>query len=76
MIPLRISNATTKMTGSTEDVRPLFVREVDGCFVSRWEPTPEELDILSVGGSVEVWVQGGQPPIYIGVAPLEEGIEE
>ena len=72
MIPLRISNATAKMFGGTDDVRPLFIRQVGGCFVSRWEPTPEELNILSSGGSVEVWVQGGQPPIYIGVAPLEE----
>jgi len=75
MTPLKISGATARLTGSSEEVRPLFVREVDGCLVSRWEPTQKELDILFDGGSVEVWVQGAaHPPLYIGVAPLEEGL--
>lgn len=73
MIPLRIEGATAKMVGSTEDVRPLFVREIEGCYVSKWEPTPDELDILNKGGAVEVWIKGMQPPIFIGAAPFYEG---
>ena len=75
MTPLKISGATARLAGGSEEVRPLFVRQVDDCLVSRWEPTQKELDTLFDGGSVEVWVQGNShPPLYIGVAPLEEGL--
>ena len=74
MIPLRIDGANRVFRappGST-NCRDLHVRfdASEGTCISRWEPTPEELEILKAGGSVELWVCGNQPPVYIGVAPL------
>lgn len=71
MIPLRIagSNCVLKPApGDEGSVRDLHVVIQDGCCVSRWEPTPDELVKLNAGGSVELWVSGRQPPVWIGVA--------
>jgi len=54
--------------GDEGSVRDLHVVITDGCCVSRWEPTPDELAKLNAGGSVELWVSGRQPPVWIGVA--------
>ena len=72
MIPLRIEGATLIMKapqGQEGEVRDLHVAQIDGCFVSRWEPTPSELQILLDGGSVELWVMGGQPPVMLVAKP-------
>ena len=75
MIPLRIAGATHVMNppGGKHDVRPLIVRQIEDCFVSRWEPTPGELAILNAGGSVELWVIGHQPPVALTAVPAEGG---
>jgi hypothetical protein len=68
VIPLRIEGATLCMKappGKEAEVRDLHVAVIDGCYVSRWEPTPNELEILNRGGSVELWVIGGQPPVSL-----------
>lgn len=54
-----------------DNCTPLYVKQVDECFVSRFEPTPEELAVLNAGGSVELWIVGCQPPIHIRSAPPE-----
>lgn len=72
MIPLRIEGATHIMKappGQEDTVRDLHVAVIDGCSVSRWEPTPDELATLNAGGSVELWVMGGQPPVMLTVRP-------
>lgn len=71
MIPLRIAGANVVYRGNGEDVRDLHVRVTEGHCVSRWEPTPSELAILNAGGSVELWVQGPQPPVMLQAAPME-----
>jgi len=58
MIPVRIDGANMVLQGNGTDVRDLHVLQTEGCFVSRWEPTPKELEILHDGGTVELWVQG------------------
>jgi hypothetical protein len=70
MIPLRIEGATHIMAAppGRPEVRDLHTRLVDGCYVSRWEPTPIELQMLNQGGPVELWVMGGMPPVNIQVA--------
>lgn len=76
MIALKIEGATHIMSAppDRDDVYPLhikLVRTEDGTHysVSRWEPTPEELEQLKNGGSVELWVMGRQPPVALMVAP-------
>ena len=77
MIPLRIKGATHIM-GPPRDCDEVnivslhIIRTNDNCFVSRWEPTPKELDMLNNGGSVELWVLGSQPPVDIQVAERED----
>jgi hypothetical protein len=75
MMALRIADATHIMKGPPGDltVYDLHVKVVDGSYVSRWEPTPDELAILNAGGSVELWVRGGQPPVALQVAPHANG---
>lgn len=68
MIPLRIKDATHVFKappGQEDEVRDLHVKVIEGCCVSRWEPTPRELEMLNNGGSVELWVTGGQPPVFL-----------
>lgn len=73
MIPLRIEGATIIMRaprGKEDEVRDLHVLVTeDGYSVSRWEPTPEELQVLIAGGSVELWVMGRQPPVFLTAKP-------
>lgn len=73
MLPLRIKDANRVMTApdSHPDVRPLHVRFVDGCSVSRWEPTMAEVQIIVEGGSVELWIIGQQPAVAIKAVPHE-----
>jgi hypothetical protein len=74
MIALHIAGATHIMKGPADraDIYDLHVKKVDDSYVSRWEPTPEELAILNAGGSVELWVMGGQPPVALQVARHED----
>lgn len=74
MIPLRIEGATLIMKaphGLEAEVRDLHVAQIDGCLVSRWEPTPAELEILIDGGSVELWITGDRymPPVMLVAKP-------
>lgn len=75
MIPLRIEGADCIMRGNSPEVRDLHIRRIDGCSVSRWEPTPAELDTLNAGGSVELWIMGQQPPVMLVAAPLSPETE-
>jgi hypothetical protein len=61
-------------SGHEDNVRPLHIAMIDGCSVSRWEPTPNELDLLILGGSVELWVMGGQPPVMLVARPHSETV--
>jgi hypothetical protein len=79
MIPLRIEGANAIMRappgqeGQVRDLHVLVVEEGDTQhFVSRWEPTPEEIEVLNAGGSVELWCMNGQPPVFVGVRPHAE----
>lgn len=71
MIPLRHERATVVMRAppGQPEVRDLHVALIEDCSVSRWEPTPAELEILNAGGSVELWVQGRQPPVVLIAVP-------
>jgi hypothetical protein len=70
VIPLRIEGATARFVSSDPSVRPLFVLETDDAFVSRWEPTPDELALLIEGGSVELWICARfHPPVTMKVVP-------
>ncbi len=69
MIPLKIEGADMRLDGNGT-VRPLYVKIEDGCYISRWELTPEELEMLNQGGSVELWVDSSShPPVFITTAP-------
>lgn len=73
MTPLRPEFATHYF-GSSEQtaqgVGGLFVGITEqGFCVSRWEPTPDELETLIAGGSVELWVMGCQPPVMLIARP-------
>lgn len=71
MIPLRHEQASVVMKAppGNPEVRDLHVAIINGCSVSRWEPTPAELTMLNEGGSVELWVMGKQPPVALQAAP-------
>ena len=59
-----------KALRSDPDVRDLHVVVLDGdCYVSRWERTPDELALLNAGGSVELQVLAGQPPVALNAVP-------
>lgn len=53
------------------DVNDLHVLKIGEIYVSRWEPTLEELEILKAGGSVQIAVLGSQPPIMITAVEFE-----
>jgi hypothetical protein len=79
MIALRIRGATTRFAAppGMDNCRDLWVRVENGCCVSAWEPTPDELATLNAGGSVELWVVGMQPPVALMVRHhIENGGEE
>ncbi|MDN7355529.1 hypothetical protein [Acetobacter senegalensis] len=74
MIPLNIAGSDVVLRGGRDGVRDLFARRIDGCLVTRWEPTPDELAILNRGGSVELWCLGtrSHPPVRLQVAEHED----
>lgn len=72
MLPLRIEGANVVMKappGKEGEVRDLHALVAEGCCVSAWEPTPEELATLNAGGSVLLWIMGHQPPVMLTVKP-------
>jgi hypothetical protein len=80
MIPRMISGATHVLGAPAgwDHARDghcgkLAIRAAEGCCLSAWEPTPEELAILSAGGSVILQVVGGQPPVMLWAEPSVGG---
>ena len=70
MLPLKIEGANVLMRGNDPQVSDLYVVELPGpIYVSRWEPTPEELAILIAGGSVEIHVMYSQPAMAVTASP-------
>lgn len=46
----------------------LYVRVEEGqLYASAWEPTPEDMTLLSLGGVIVLRVFGGQPPVSLAV---------
>lgn len=73
MIPLIPIDASILMKGNKElKILDLHIAIRDGCSVSRWEPTPKELEMLKAGGSIELWIMGRQPPVALQVVPHAE----
>lgn len=63
--------------GLESEVRPLFIKRVGDCMVSRWEPSPSELALLNAGGSVDLWVLGtNHPPVSLVVSPPHSDLPE
>lgn len=80
MIPRRISGATHVLGAPAGwdherdgHCASLAVRAVEGCCLSAWEPTPDELAILNAGGSVILQVVGGLPPVMLWAEPSVAG---
>lgn len=77
MIPLRIEGATHILRAplGVPNILDLHVRLTDGdVYVSRWEPTPDELAILNAGGSIELQIMDCQPPVSLqAVEHVENG---
>lgn len=71
MIPLRIegANVCVKAPPGMSNCRDLHIRNEGGVCVSAWEPTPDELAMLNAGGSVRLWIVGGQLPVALTVQP-------
>lgn len=83
MIPRRILGATHNLGAPTgwDPERDGFcgvlpIRAAEGCCLSAWEPTPDELEILNAGGSVILQVRGGQPPVMLWAEPSVGGAGE
>lgn len=79
MTPLKMQNANMLMKApeGEEGVANLYVRLVKDqegktYYVSRWEPTPDELAQLNAGGSVELWCMHHQVPVALKTAPHAE----
>ena len=54
------------------ECEPMIVR-VDGTVVtSVWKPSPEELAMLQSGALIALHVWGGQPPVQLQVAFIDE----
>lgn len=45
----------------------LHVRVTGDTYQSAWQPSAEDLEILNGGGSILLWVVGGQPPVSLSV---------
>lgn len=84
MLPLRIENADVIMKaphGHEGEVNDLHVLKlIDDTevvfYISRWEPTPDELTMLNNGGSVQITCMGIQPPLAITTAEHVEEIND
>jgi hypothetical protein len=48
-------------------VEDLPAKREDGNVISRWWPSQKEIDVLVRGGSVELVIAGGQPPVELRV---------
>lgn len=78
MIPNRIEDATHRLgkpegwDDEDDNVAHLWIRQEDGIFMSSWEPTPAELEVLKAGGSIRLSIVGGQPPVMLDVIPHPE----
>jgi hypothetical protein len=69
MIPGVIEGWNTVLLGDGANVRDLkALRTEEGCFVTAWYPTPEEMRSLNQGSPVYFFVFGNShPPASIGV---------
>ena len=78
MIPLRIEGADVVMRApdGMDSCRALAVRVIDGCYVSRWEPTPDEIEAIANGAPVELWCVGVQPPVALMVPADARAVSE
>lgn len=78
MMPLRIAGATHKFVApeGMPDVRPLFVRKVNGVCYSHWELTPAEIAAINIGGVVRLAIVGSQPPVGLCVALVDDGLDQ
>ena len=69
MQSLVVEGYTVIFKGTSKDVSDLHVRELDGCLLSKWEPTPKELELLLNGAAVELWIKGSiMPPVALKVS--------
>lgn len=72
MTPLRHIASTMTMVapkGFEGHHATLEFAVIGPCCVSRWEPSATELVMLNAGGSVELWVMGGQPAVMLQAVP-------
>ena len=76
MMPVAIEGANIKLgapsDGSFKECKSLICKQtqLDGhaCFVSAWQPTPEELALLLAGASVQLTIYSvTHPPVWVGV---------
>lgn len=71
----------TTLNGPNNEFVPLpCLRGPDGRVVSRWRPTPEELDMINAGGSIFLCIWSGEnsyPPtsLYVSMAQEKEAEE-
>lgn len=66
MTPLKFEGFNCIYKGAP-GVEDLPAKREDGTVTSRWQPTYEELQTLCGGGSVELVIAGGQPPLTMSV---------
>jgi hypothetical protein len=72
MDPVKRSDHNFNYLGPTPDIGDLSVRRTDEGAFSHWKPTEAELEILNLGGVVELGVyQAPMPPVSLGVVPPE-----
>lgn len=71
MIPLRATGTTRKMAENQDEYKTLAIQDVvldsgHQAMVSKWEPTPAELEMLNRGGAVVLMILGtGHPPVHL-----------
>lgn len=60
---------------SVQDVPVQRFLDQDGTpyFITRWEPSQEELAQLNSGGTVELWCKGGMVPVALQTAARDGG---
>lgn len=69
MINGAIEGATRQLVGPDgSNVRPLLIKDVAGCMVSAWHPTPAELEAINAGAPILLWISGAlHPPVAVSV---------